>query len=82
MKHLLFISSLLLSGCAAYNYTHVDADGSSTALTIYSMREVEAGALNIDKSGALTGSADKLGANEKLIDAANNLIKRIPMTVP
>ncbi len=71
--------SLTLSGCGAiYSYEHILADGSSCKVSIYSLREVQAGSLNIKKNCTTTGGADSLTINEKSIEAITSLINKIP----
>jgi len=65
---------LLLQGCAVYQYEH-KMDG-SCSLYISSMREVKAGDLKISKSCALSGNAEVLGANEKLIDLVVGVVTK------
>lgn len=69
---------LLLNGCANYRYEHIAPDGSSCTLTITSMREVDAGELTVLDDCSLDSGADKLGANERLIDLFHAVVRRLP----
>lgn len=64
---------LLLSGCVRYAYQNGDCE-----LTIWSMREIEAGSLRISKSCALTGGADGMKYNEQQMLIFQELVKKIP----
>jgi len=68
-----------LNGCGAtYQYSHINADGASCELSIWSAREVQAADLNISKNCALTGGAESLTTNDKAFNAINSLVNKIP----
>lgn len=75
---IILCSLILQTGCSLYHYEHTTADGTKTALNIYSMREVKAAEFKIDKHGALSGGAEQLGANERLIETVKAAISKIP----
>ena len=76
---LLIVVLMALTGCgASYQYKHLNSDGSSCELSIWSAREVQAADLNISKNCALTGGAESLTTNEKAFDAINSLVNKIP----
>lgn len=67
-----------LTGCANYIYKHADVDGSSCELTIWSMREIQAGDIRISKKCTLTGGADAMTYNQLQMEALTSLISKIP----
>jgi len=72
----LFLTAWILfsmSGCAIYKYESGDCK-----LSIYSMREMQAGDLGINENCALTGGAEKLNYNEQQLLILNELVKKIP----
>ena len=74
----MILAALMLNGCAIYEFQHTNADGSQTSLKIYSTREVQAADLNIGPDGTLQGNAEKLGANERLLELLQTAVKKIP----
>lgn len=69
-------------GCAHYSLTHttttVSTIGTETVelceLSILSMREIKAGDIKISKGCALTGSGEKLGVNEKMLELMSETV--------
>jgi len=76
MRGLMF--ALLLSGCSSYKYEHVLADGSTCVLSIDSMRDFEAGGILLDKNCSLKSGASGASVNDKIYDAVNVLVGKIP----
>ena len=86
----LMIFILILSSCATYSHEKINTaitaypDGRTETVTekcntsICSMREVKAGDIRVSTKCALTGGAESLGANEKLIDLMTQIIKKAP----
>ena len=69
----------MLQACAVrYRYEHINVDGSSCILDIYSARELQGAGLNVDADCNLTGKADSMTFNEKAIEALSELIGKIP----
>lgn len=84
------IVCFLAQGCANYGLknnlvtTTIKLDGTQIKeekiceLSITSIREVKATDVKLSKSCALRGSAESLGANERLIDLMTTVIKKVP----
>jgi len=64
---------LAMPGCAIYQFKAGDC-----SLSIYSMREIQAGDVRINKDCALKGGAEKMNYNDQQMLMLNELVKKIP----
>lgn len=61
------VTVLLITGCVRYDYRRIDNDGSRCDLTIWSMREIQAGSIRMSKGCTLTGSGDGMKFNAEMM---------------